>query len=267
MKKYLMLMLLLIFSQHVIANDCTFYQESFNCPSSEKYPVHISFDDGPADVTPEVLDTLKRENVKATFFIIASKIDCEPHQQACSNGDQNSCNAVQQCQQRRDILQRAKNEGHMIGSHGYQHIRHSQLSADDLQQQIAQSKELLKPYFTTNPPLFRLPYGDGWFNRKEKPEVLIELSRQGFSHVAWEMSAYDWRKKDQHGDKILYTAMNEICTKKKGIILFHDGMDNQVHIGRTFTASHISEWLPAMKCVAEFKPLSFFKRNLTLNRY
>lgn len=265
MKKLVVMVLFFVFSHGASAIDCSLYQESYSCPSSVKYPVHISFDDGPADVTPAVLDVLKRENVRATFFIIASKIDCKPHLQACSSGDKSACNAAQQCQQRRDILQRAKNEGHMIGSHGYKHVHHSKLSPDSLRQQISQSHDLLKPFFTTTPPLFRLPYGDGWFNRQEHPEVLAELARQGFSHVAWEMSAYDWREADQHGDKILQTAMNEICTKKKGVILFHDGVDNEAHRGRTFTASHISEWLPAMKCVAEFKPLSFFKNNITLN--
>ena len=259
MQKYIIATLLLIFSHYLMAEDCQSYQTTFHCPSSEKYPVHITFDDGPADVTPDVLDALKRENIKATFFIIANKIDCKPHQQACDLGDQNKCIAAQQCQQRRNILQRAKNEGHMIGSHGYNHVHHSQLSAHDLRQQISQSKKLLASFFTTNPPLFRLPYGDGWFNRNEHPEVLAELAKQGFKHIAWEMSAYDWKQADQHGDKILHTALNEICTKKRGIILFHDGVDNQEHRGRVFTTSHIAKWLAAMKCVAEFKPLQFFK--------
>jgi hypothetical protein len=70
------------------------------------------------------------------------------------------------------------------------------------------------------------------------------------------MSAYDWRIPDQQGDKILHTAINEICTKKRGIILFHDGVHDQLHQGRIFTAKNMDRWLPAMKCVADFQPLS-----------
>ena len=247
--------------QAAFATDCETYRKIYQCPGLEKYPVHISFDDGPADVTVGVLDALKRENIKATFFIIASKIDCEPHQQACGKGNQAECESAQLCQQRRSILQRVKNEGHMIGSHGYLHVRHSELNPNTMRQYIHRSKVLLEPYFTTNPPLFRLPYGDGWFNRKEHPEVLRALHQEGFQHVAWEMSAYDWREADQQGDAILRTAMNEICTKKRGIILFHDGVHDQEHRGRIFTTSHIAEWLPIMKCVADFKPLDYFPSN------
>lgn len=254
--------LLLSSSQITLAADCDAYREAFHCASQEKHPISLSFDDGPADVTVDVLDALKREHIKASFFIIASKIDCEPHQQACQAGKQSECEAEQRCQQRRNILQRAKDEGHTIGSHSYLHVKHSQLSSSTMRQYIRRSRELLAPYFTSNPPLFRLPYGDGWFNRQEHPEVLEILHQEGFEHVAWEMSAYDWRKADQQGDKILHTAINEICTKKKGVILFHDGVDTQEHVGRVFTTSHISKWLPAMKCVAEFKPLSFFKSNI-----
>ena len=131
-----------------------------------------------------------------------------------------------------------------------------------MEAQISHSKQLLAPYFNTSPPLFRLPYGDGWFNRAEKPAVLETLHNYGFQHIAWEMSAFDWREADQQGDKILQTVMHEICTKKRGVILFHDGDSEQEHIGRTFTLKHIAEWIPAMRCVADFKPLNYFYKNV-----
>lgn len=244
---------LYFYSSVLFALDCRPYQQQ--CATLDKYPIHLSFDDGPADTTAHILDVLKKENIKATFFVIANKIDCPVYQKACQAGKQQACQDEQLCQSNRQILQRVKDEGHMIGSHSYYHVHHSKLSATQLQQHIQRSKTVLAPYFTTNPPLFRLPYGDGWFNLQTQPQVLQELKRQGFKHIAWEMSAYDWRVADQQGDKILQTAMNEICTKKRGTILFHDGLHDQLHTGRLFTAQHLDQWLPAMKCVAEFKSL------------
>ena len=252
--------MLYLFSSILFAIDCRSYQQQ--CASEEKYPIHLSFDDGPADVTQHILDVLKKEKIKATFFVIANKIDCPVYQRACLMGQQKSCEAEQICYENRAILQRVKNEGHMIGAHGYYHIPHSQLSTAQLAHDLHKAKSVLSPYFTTNPPLFRLPYGDGWFNRQEQPQVLQALEKQGFKHVAWEMSAYDWRSADQQGDKILHTVINEICNKKRGTILFHDGVHDQLRIGRLFTAQHIEQWLPAMKCIAQFKTLNEVSRPL-----
>jgi len=244
---------LYFYSSMLLGLDCRPYQQQ--CANLKKYPIHLSFDDGPADVTPHILDVLKKEQIQATFFIIANKVDCPVYKKACRAGNQQACQDEKSCQINRQILQRIKDEGHMIGSHGYHHVHYSKLSPAQLQQDIQRSKAVLAPYFTTNPPLFRLPYGDGWFNRDTQPQVLQALTQQGFKHVAWEMSAYDWRVTDQQGDKILNTAINEICTKKRGTILFHDGVHDQLRTGRLFTAEHIDQWLPAMKCVANFTRL------------
>jgi peptidoglycan/xylan/chitin deacetylase (PgdA/CDA1 family) len=246
----------------VFADSCKQYRAKYHCPGTDKKPIHLSFDDGPANLTPVLLDTLKRERIPATFFILAERIDCQPHKQACTSGNQKECQSYNYCLQHRNTLKRAKQEGHTIGSHSYSHIRLSTIPATKMLNQIQHSKQLLTPFFNTSPALFRLPYGDGWFNRDKSTLVLDTLKKNGFQHIAWEMSAYDWRESDQHDDKILQTVMKEICSKRGGVILFHDGDHKKEDIGRTFTGDHIAEWIPAMRCVADFKPLSFFYKDL-----
>lgn len=263
MKILTILITLLAASNLAFATDCKTVRQTYHCPGVEKYPLHLSFDDGPADLTPDLLDTLKKEKIKATFLIIAERIDCLPHRQACINGNQDSCQQYRYCLDHRNTIKRIKKEGHMIGSHSYTHVRHSTIPAAEMMSNIVKSKQLLQPFFTTQPPLFRLPYGDGWFNRNKTTHVMDALKKHGFQHLAWEMSAYDWRESDQHGDKILQTVMKEICTKKRGgVILFHDGDHTKPHEGRTFTNKNISKWIPAMRCVADFKPLSYFYKDL-----
>ncbi len=264
MKKYILSVLLLCFASPLFATqrapvthsgvDCQAVRAKYHCPAT-KHQISLSFDDGVGSVTPQILDILKRENIKATFFILGNKIDC---------GKYRPGKHLELCKQRFATLNRIKREGHDIGSHSYEHYHHSKLTPEQLTQTIHHSKQLLTPYFTTQPPIFRLPYGDGWFNQKKQPQVMQALHNAGFEHIGWEMTAYDWNEKYQHGDQILDNVMKQMCGGKgrNGVVLFHDGVFENEHEGRLFTAAHLASWIPKMRCAADFKPLLFFKKNL-----
>ena len=250
------------------ALDCEAVRARYQCAADTKYPLHLSFDDGPALQTPDVLAVLKREQIPATFFVIAHKIDCPVLAKECqqdSKNDKAACQAVvQQCEQRKQILQQTKQAGHTIGSHSYLHLHYSQVDIPTMREHFRLSREVLAPYLSTNPPLFRLPYGDGWFNREQQPQVLQTLKESGFQHIAWQLSAFDWDEKNQQGDKILSNVLEQVCHRKQGgVVLFHDGVESQLHEGRLFTTTHLKEWIPALRCVVDFKPLSFFEKGYT----
>ena len=66
---------------------------------NKKKVAYLTFDDGPTtSVTPKILDILKAENVKASFFVIGKYVDRHP-----------------------EIVKRAYEEGHYIANHGYDH--------------------------------------------------------------------------------------------------------------------------------------------------
>ena len=236
------------------AVDCNAIRAQYQCPL-KKHQLHLSFDDGVGSVTHKILDILKRENIKATFLILGNKIDCEKY---------TAGNSLQLCKQRFETLKKIKQEGHDIGSHSYEHYHHTELSAADLDATISRSKQLLEPFFTTQPPVFRLPYGDGWFNQKDQPQVMQALKNAGFEHLGWEMTAYDWNEKYQDGDQILDNVMTQMCKGRgrDGVVLFHDGVFENEHEGRVFTANNLARWIPKMRCAADFKPLLHFKKNL-----
>ena len=80
--------------------------------------VFLTFDDGPSiSVTPHILDTLKKYNIKATFFVLGNRV---------------SDNA--------ELIKREYNEGHYIANHGYSH-RYDKI--------YASSKNVLKEYNKT----------------------------------------------------------------------------------------------------------------------
>ena len=71
-----------------------------NIYHSESKRVFLTFDDGPSQtVTIPILDTLKQENVKATFFLLGSRVELNP-----------------------DIVKREFEEGHFLAIHGYSHV-------------------------------------------------------------------------------------------------------------------------------------------------
>ncbi len=66
--------------------------------SSKEKQIFLTFDDGPSKITGQVLDVLKQYNVKATFFVLGSRVDLNP-----------------------ELTKRAYLEGHYIANHGYTH--------------------------------------------------------------------------------------------------------------------------------------------------
>ncbi|HPY38952.1 MAG TPA: polysaccharide deacetylase family protein [Thiolinea sp.] len=254
------------------AVDCEAVRARFQCDAATKYPLHLSFDDGPALQTTDVLNVLKQEKIPATFFVIASKVDCPAIEKQCKaehpqDAAKTCLEPVRECEQRKQILLQTKQAGHMIGSHSYQHLHYSTVESSLMREHFRLARQVLDPYLTTNPPLFRLPYGDGWFNREQKPEVLQALKQAGFQHIAWQLSAFDWDEKNQQGDKILSNVLEQVCTRQQGgVVLFHDGVDSEMQQGRLFTTTHLKEWIPSLRCVVDFKPLSFFEKGYTQRR-
>lgn len=75
------------------------YEPSENVDEDNKKEIYLTFDDGPSfKVTDKVLDILKENEVKATFFLIGTEI-----------------------KGREEVVKRIYNEGHSIGLHTYTH--------------------------------------------------------------------------------------------------------------------------------------------------
>ena len=116
-------------------------------PALEPYygesTVYLTFDDGPDDkVTPQILDILKAENVKATFYVCGNMVEAYPN-----------------------VLKRIFNEGHAIGNHSYNH-RYDQLYASpwSFMEQIIQTDTAIKNVIGVRPFIIRAPGGISNFN-------------------------------------------------------------------------------------------------------
>ena len=151
--------------------------------------VALTFDDGP-DVyyTPQILDILKQNNVKATFFIIGLRAQAHP-----------------------EMVRRVISEGHSIGNHTWDHPILSRLSPDRVKEEVQKTEQLLYSITGLNTAMFRAPYGS------TTPQVIHEISSLGYNIIDWSVDTRDWAKTPV--PKIMDNVSKEVYPG--GIILQH----------------------------------------------
>lgn len=158
---------------------------------TDKKQIAISFDDGPAiDHTPAILEALRPENVKATFFCIGQRIA----------GNEK-------------ILLQVKDEGHTIGNHSYSHhfwfdMYSSKKMIADLQQMDKEVERVTG----LRPKLFRPPYG------VTNPNVKKAILEGGYTPVGWSVRSMDTVTRDPA--KLLDKINRAI--EPGAVFLFHD---------------------------------------------
>ena len=139
-----------------------------NIYKSESKRVFLTFDDGPSKkVTTPILDILKQENVKATFFLLGSRVELYP-----------------------EIVKRQYDEGHYLASHGYSHV-YSQIYAspqsvlDEYNNSITAIRNAIGEQ-EYNPHLFRFPGGyTGGKYAQIKEQAAILLEQNGILNIDW----------------------------------------------------------------------------------
>jgi peptidoglycan/xylan/chitin deacetylase (PgdA/CDA1 family) len=153
--------------------------------------VYLTFDDGPDRVhTPPLLDLLRAEGVKATFFVVGR---CAA---ACP-----------------DLIRRMVEEGHAVGHHTYSHSAPNCTSARRLMAEIAQTSEVLIRSVGFSPNLFRPPHG------KLTPSKLWHLWRTAMTVVLWNVDPRDFAC--QSGDE-LRGRLSGYAPQAGDVLLFHD---------------------------------------------
>ena len=149
--------------------------------------VALSFDDGPHSIyTAELLAILKREEVKASFFVLGGRV---------------TANA--------ELLRDMAEAGHQIGNHSYSHRRLTSLSAEDRAFEIHGTAELLESITGAKPDALRPPYGE--YNEMLKNEAGCPL-------ILWSVDPRDWQSRNAEA---VYQAV--IRSVGDGdIVLMHD---------------------------------------------
>lgn len=177
--------------------------------SSDEKQVYLTFDDGPSkDITPQILDVLKENNVKATFFVLGARVELYP-----------------------DTLKREYEEGHYIANHGYSHD-YSRVyeNKDTTFQEYVDCENAIKNALENpdyNSFLFRFPGGSsGGKYSSVKSEARQLFKEYGVAYTNWNCLTGD-----AEGKKTKEECINEMLRTKGNqnsiILLMHDANDKK----------------------------------------
>ncbi len=161
--------------------------------------IALTFDDGPCESTPLVLDYLAQQQVPATFFVCGLNVQRLPA-----------------------IARRIEDEGHELGNHTWSHIRLcprlgfklNLRSPEEIYTELARTQQIIREATGFTPRLFRPPYGFRWFGLREAQR------RLQLTGVQWTVIGRDW---ELPGGEIASLILRR--TANGGILCLHDGRD------------------------------------------
>lgn len=167
----------------------------------------LTLDDGPdPEATPAILEVLARHGVRATFFLIADRVE----------GNE-------------ALVQALIDAGHEIANHGVRDRPQIDLDAEDFESALVEAHGVLAPFGSI--PWFRP--GSGWYD----DEMLEVLERHGYRAALGSIYPLDAQQTSVGLTRrfILWRA------KPGGVIILHDGGAR----GRR-TAKALDELLPEL---------------------
>jgi peptidoglycan/xylan/chitin deacetylase (PgdA/CDA1 family) len=124
----------------------------------------LTFDDGPSESTPALLELLAQHKVRATFFMCGRNV--------------RRCPA---------IARQVAAAGHEIGNHTDSHPRLDFHVPEFIYRELALAQETIHINTGATPRLFRPPYGVRWFGLRSAQERLHLMG------VMWTVIGNDWR--------------------------------------------------------------------------
>lgn len=159
-------------------------------PGSGPPQVALTFDDGPSPTyTPQILDVLAANQIKATFFVVGSEARRRP-----------------------ELVRREIEAGMVIGDHSWDHPNLKGRPVPFITSQLSRTKETLAG-LGANPAMFRPPYGSF-----DATTVSI-ASSLGMRTVIWSTDSYDWKKPGVAS--IVSRVLSSV--RPGSVILMHDG--------------------------------------------
>lgn len=159
-------------------------------PVERENRIALTFDDGPTIFTIPILDLLRENNAKATFFCIGKNIDEHP-----------------------DIFAQTVAEGHSVGNHSYFHGKDFDFKKkDEVVRELQKADAAIEKYSGRKANFFRPPYG------VTNPSIRKALQLTKHKVIGWNIRSMDGVSKDEKA--ILKRIERKI--KPGSIVLMHD---------------------------------------------
>ena len=170
--------------------------------STEEKIVYLTFDDGPSyEITANLLNTLKKHNVKATFFVVGKEI-----------------------RGKESILKRIYAEGHGIGLHTYTHnFKFIYKNNENFIHEMNKTAFVVNEILGITPKIIRFPGGSA---RLLDEEFLTQLHDNGFKIYDWNVDLHDGANASFSPAKLLKYSKKAKGNQNERIILAHCNYNN-----------------------------------------
>ena len=192
--------------------------------NSESKKVYLTFDEGyEAGYTEKILEILKQNEVKATFFITAHYINTQP-----------------------DLVQKMIKEGHIIGNHTVNHKSMPSLSLEQIKDEVMNLHAVVYEKFNYEMKYIRPPKGE--YSQK----TVAYCNTLGYTTVMWSFAYDDWDENKQG---------KEEYAKKKILDNIHNGAVILLHGNSKDNANILDICIKEIKSMGyEFSSLDDFQR-------
>lgn len=192
--------------------------------NAEKKYIYLTFDEGyEAGYTTSILETLKNNQIKATFFITAHYVNTEP-----------------------ELVKQMIDEGHIVGNHTVNHKSMPDLSDDEVKSEVMNLHNAMYEKFNYEMKYIRPPKGE--FSER----TLSITNSLGYKNVMWSFAYEDWNEKKQPDEE---QAKNKILKN------LHNGEIMLLH-GNSKTNKDILDYIikETKNMGYEFKSLDEFEK-------
>lgn len=157
--------------------------------SAQSRSVALTFDDGPSESTPLLLDYLDREQVTATFFQCGMNVRRLPR-----------------------IAREVVERGHQIGNHTYSHPLLAMKLPAFIDREFSEAQSIIESETGTPPTVLRPPYGVRWLGMRDVQKKL------GLLGIGWTVIGYDWK---WPAERIAHHVLG--AASPGGVLVLHDG--------------------------------------------
>ncbi len=178
-----------------------------------KAELALTFDDGPSESTPALLELLARHDVKATFFMCGQNV-----------------------RRLKEIAREVAAAGHEIGNHTDTHPPLYFKSSEFIYGELARAQETISEITNVKPLLFRAPYGVRW------PGLRSAQRRLNLTGVMWTTIGRDWKWPAHRIAKLL---VNQAANG--AIFCLHDGRELRTEPDISATLQAVETVLPILK--------------------
>jgi len=160
--------------------------------------VALTFDDGPhPGFTEKLLAALRKEGIKATFFVVGSQVRLHP-----------------------ELIKAEDAEGHTVANHTFSHVTLPGLPNVEVRTEYRAANDLIESILGKRPRFCRPPGGD------LDPDVIRDAQREGMTTTLWTNDPGDFKMMPK--EQLLKCLTPRIG--EPGILLLHDGIQSTIDI-------------------------------------